>query len=577
MGYQVSARKYRPQRFDEVVGQEHITNTLKNAIKSGRIAHAYLFTGPRGVGKTTTARILAKSINCLNPIDAEPCGKCESCIAIQNSQSMDFIEIDAASNRGIDDVRNLRDSVKYAPSQGKYKVYIIDEVHMLTRESFNAFLKTLEEPPEYVVFIFATTDVHKLLPTVISRCQRYDFRRINLNVIKNLLSEIAQKENVIIDDKSLTMIAKKSDGGLRDAESLFDQAVAFCGKEVDFNTVVKIFNFIDEDVYFEISEAILNKNFQTAFDVVKKIYDNGWNFIDFNEGLIEHFRNIMTVIVTKSPELIEASEISKKNYLKYIEDSSENPEIQFSEGDILRILNFLSKTLQELRFTQNLKVKFEITLCQLIGLERTLTISQLISSLNNEKELKSNFVKEETTDKYNNRTNKSFVQEKKVVDTTTIIKESSESIVRDKNNKQTDLFNFDSIVKKWTGFVDEIKTERSLIFGPLLSKVTPISLERNNLKISVKDSDGRILFEANKDYFAKKAFEYFGKKLDFSLVSEKSEQTDLIPNDDIVEQKKSLPIYESTINHTKKEANKNSTDNPIINFIVKELGGEEIL
>lgn len=577
MGYQVSARKYRPQRFDEVVGQEHITNTLKNAIKSGRIAHAYLFTGPRGVGKTTTARILAKSINCLNPIDAEPCGKCESCIAIQNSQSMDFIEIDAASNRGIDDVRNLRDSVKYAPSQGKYKVYIIDEVHMLTRESFNAFLKTLEEPPEYVVFIFATTDVHKLLPTVISRCQRYDFRRINLNVIKNLLSEIAQKENVIIDDKSLTMIAKKSDGGLRDAESLFDQAVAFCGKEVDFNTVVKIFNFIDEDVYFEISEAILNKNFQTAFDVVKKIYDNGWNFIDFNEGLIEHFRNIMTVIVTKSPELIEASEISKKNYLKYIEDSSENPEIQFSEGDILRILNFLSKTLQELRFTQNLKVKFEITLCQLIGLERTLTISQLISSLNNEKELKSNFVKEETTDKYNNRTNKSFVQEKKVVDTTTIIKESSESIVRDKNNKQTDLFNFDSIVKKWTGFVDEIKTERSLIFGPLLSKVTPISLERNNLKISVKDSDGRILFEANKDYFAKKAFEYFGKKLDFSLVSEKSEQTDLIPNDDIVEQKKSLPIYESTINHTKKEANKNSMDNPIINFIVKELGGEEIL
>lgn len=576
MGYQVSARKYRPQRFDEVVGQEHITNTLKNAIKSGRIAHAYLFTGPRGVGKTTTARILAKSINCLNPIDAEPCGKCESCIAIQNSQSMDFIEIDAASNRGIDDVRNLRDSVKYAPSQGKYKVYIIDEVHMLTRESFNAFLKTLEEPPEYVVFIFATTDVHKLLPTVISRCQRYDFRRIKLNVIKNLLSEIAQKENVNIDDKSLTMIAKKADGGLRDAESLFDQAVAFCGKEVDFDTVVKIFNFIDEDVYFEISDAILNKNFQVAFDVVKKIYDNGWNFIDFNEGLIEHFRNIMIAIVTKSPELIEASEISKKNYLKYIDNSNENSEIQFSEGDILRILNFLSKTLQELRFTQNLKVKFEITLCQLIGLEKTSTISQLISSINKEKEQQSNFVKEETKNKYNDETNKSSVQEKRVVDATSLIKESSAIIVKD-NNKQTDLFNFDSIVKKWAGFVDEIKTERSLIFGPLLSKVTPISLEKNNLKISVKDSDGKILFEANKDYFAKKAFEYFGKKLDFSLVSEISEQTDSIPNDDIVKQKNSSPIQESTIIHTKREANKNSSDNPIINFILKELGGEEIL
>ncbi|GAB6283512.1 MAG: DNA polymerase III subunit gamma/tau [Ignavibacterium sp.] len=576
MGYQVSARKYRPQRFDEVVGQEHITNTLKNAIKSGRIAHAYLFTGPRGIGKTTTARILAKSINCLNQIEAEPCGECKSCVAIQNSLSMDFVEIDAASNRGIEDVKNLLESVKYTPSQGKYKVYIIDEVHMLTTPSFNAFLKTLEEPPEYVVFIFATTDVHKLPPTIISRCQQYDFRRIKLNVIKSLLLEIAQKENIKIDDKSLTMIAKKADGGLRDAESLFDQAVAFCGKEVDFDTVVKIFNFIDEDVYFEISDAILNKNFQVAFDVVKKIYDNGWNFIDFNEGLIEHFRNIMTVIVTKSPELIEASELSKKNYLKYIDISSENSENQFSEGDILRILNFLSKTLQELRFTQNLKVKFEITLCQLIGLEKTSTISQLISSINKEKEQQSNFVKEETTNKYNNESNKSFVQEKKVVDAISLIKESSATIVKD-NNKQTDLFNFDSIVKKWTGFVDEIKTERSLIFGPLLSKVTPISLERNNLKISVKDSDGKILFEANKDYFAKKAFEYFGKKLDFSLVDEVLDQTDLISKNNIVEQKKSSSIQESTINHSERKANKNSIDNPIINFIVKELGGEEIL
>ncbi|HEY7751027.1 MAG TPA: DNA polymerase III subunit gamma/tau, partial [Ignavibacteriaceae bacterium] len=219
MSYQVTARKWRPKIFSEVVGQEHITSTLKNAIKENRIAHAYLFTGPRGVGKTTTARIFAKSLNCLNPKDAEPCNECEMCKTIQNAQLMDIIEIDGASNRGIDEVRTLRESVKYAPTKGKYKVYIIDEVHMLTKESFNAFLKTLEEPPAQIIFIFATTDVHKVPLTIISRCQRYDFRRINLDTIKSTLSKIAKDEKIKIDDTTLTIIAKKADGALRDAES----------------------------------------------------------------------------------------------------------------------------------------------------------------------------------------------------------------------------------------------------------------------------------------------------------------------------------------------------------------------
>jgi len=218
----VTARKWRPQRFEDVVGQEHITSTLKNAIKENRIAHAYLFTGPRGVGKTTTARILAKTLNCENRKNSEPCNECEMCKSIQNSQLIDIIEIDAASNRGIDEIRSLRDSVKYAPTRGKYKVYIIDEVHMLTKESFNAFLKTLEEPPEHIIFIFATTDVHKLPLTIISRCQRYDFRRIQLDKIKETLKMIADEEKIKIDDKTLTIIAKKADGALRDAESYFD-------------------------------------------------------------------------------------------------------------------------------------------------------------------------------------------------------------------------------------------------------------------------------------------------------------------------------------------------------------------
>ena len=204
MAYQVTARKWRPQKFEDVVGQEHITATLKNAIKTNRIAHAYIFTGPRGVGKTTTARILAKALNCENPQDAEPCNECAMCKTINDSQTMDIIEIDGASNRGIDEIRTLRESVKYAPTRGKYKIYIIDEVHMLTKESFNAFLKTLEEPPAHTIFVFATTDIHKVPLTIISRCQRFDFRRIQLDTIKKTLSDIAKAENISIDDKTLT-------------------------------------------------------------------------------------------------------------------------------------------------------------------------------------------------------------------------------------------------------------------------------------------------------------------------------------------------------------------------------------
>jgi len=260
MTYQVTARKWRPQKFEDVVGQEHITATLMNAIKTNRIAHAYIFTGPRGVGKTTTARILAKALNCENPHDAEPCNECAMCKTINDSQTMDIIEIDGASNRGIDEIRTLRESVKYAPTRGKYKIYIIDEVHMLTKESFNAFLKTLEEPPAHTIFVFATTDIHKVPLTIISRCQRFDFRRIQLDTIKKTLSDIAKAENISIDDKTLTLISKKADGALRDAQSLFNQVISFCGDKIDSETVSKMLNLIDDDLFFTISDAILEKD-----------------------------------------------------------------------------------------------------------------------------------------------------------------------------------------------------------------------------------------------------------------------------------------------------------------------------
>ncbi|MEN8194630.1 MAG: DNA polymerase III subunit gamma/tau, partial [Bacteroidota bacterium] len=366
-------RKWRPNTFDEIVGQEHISRTLKNAIVSERVAHAYLFAGPRGVGKTTTARILAKTLNCTNQVKGEPCNKCEMCNSFNSSQSLDIIEIDGASNRRIEEIRSLRESVKYAPTKGSYKVYIIDEVHMLTTESFNALLKTLEEPPEHTIFIFATTDVHKVPLTIISRCQRFDFRRISLDAIKNQLIKISKAEKIEVDDQSLTLISKKADGALRDAQSLFDQVIAFGGTKIESEIVSQMLNLIDEELYFKISNALISKTFTEAFEVSKTLYDNGWNYIDFMSGLIEHFRNIMTVILKNDASLIESSENIKKKYVEYLDS--------FTEGDILRILTYLSKAQNELRSSQNQKLLIEVVLSHIIGFEKTSTISELLDKI----------------------------------------------------------------------------------------------------------------------------------------------------------------------------------------------------
>jgi len=375
MNYVVTARKWRPQIFEEVVGQEHISKTIKNSIVNNRIAHAYLFAGPRGVGKTTTARILAKALNCKNSVNGEPCNKCETCNSFNSSQSLDIIEIDGASNRRIDEIRSLRESVKYSPTSGSYKIFIIDEVHMLTNESFNALLKTLEEPPAHAIFIFATTDVHKVPLTIISRCQRFDFRRIELNAIKAQLNKIALNDEIVIDDKALTFIAKMADGALRDAQSLFDQVISFGGKNIDASVVTQMLNLIDEELYFKISDSILNKDFIKAFEISKMIYDNGWNYIDFSNGLIEHFRNILTTVLKKDTSLVESSEQIKILYLNYINN--------FSEFDLLRILNYLNKIEKELKNSQNQKLYMEIALSHLIGIESTTTISELLNNIQN--------------------------------------------------------------------------------------------------------------------------------------------------------------------------------------------------
>lgn len=316
----VSARKYRPVTFDTVVGQSHITTTLKNAVGSNHLAQAFLFCGPRGVGKTTTARILAKTINCQNlGQDVEPCGKCESCVAFQNNASFNVHELDAASNNSVDDIRNLIDQVRYPPQTGRYKIYIIDEVHMLSAAAFNAFLKTLEEPPNYAIFILATTEKHKILPTILSRCQIFDFNRIQVKDMADHLAKIAEKEGISAEREALELIAQKADGGLRDALSMFDLNVTFSTDNVvRYQEVIDNLHVLDYDYYFKLTQELVNGNLPKSLLIFDEILKKGFDGHLFIVGILEHFRNLL---VCKDPSTVQLLEVSENAKLKYIEQS----------------------------------------------------------------------------------------------------------------------------------------------------------------------------------------------------------------------------------------------------------------
>lgn len=311
----VSARKYRPDSFESLIGQETIAATLKNSIKRNQLAHAYLFCGPRGVGKTTTARIFAKSINCLNPsADMDPCGQCESCLSFQENRSYCIHELDAASNNSVDDIRSLTDMVRIPPQVGKYSVFIIDEVHMLSSAAFNAFLKTLEEPPSYAIFILATTEKHKILPTVMSRCQTYDFNRISIPDIVRNLKDIASKEGVTADDETYHILAMKADGAMRDALTLFDQSVAFCGKNIRVEDVKRNLNVLDSEYYFRIIDNSLKGDYISSLLVLDEVLSKGFNALHFISGLSSHIRNLLVCRSGGADSLLEIPDTMMPRY-----------------------------------------------------------------------------------------------------------------------------------------------------------------------------------------------------------------------------------------------------------------------
>ena len=307
--YIVSARKYRPATFDMVVGQRALTTTLLNAIRSGKLAHAYLFCGPRGVGKTTCARIFAKTINCehLGP-NGEPCGECESCRAFDEQRSMNIHELDAASNNSVDDIRELIDQVRIPPQTGRYKVFIIDEVHMLSQQAFNAFLKTLEEPPKYVIFILATTEKHKILPTILSRCQVYDFARITLKSTVEHLRYVAEKEGYQVEEEALNLIAQKADGGMRDALSIYDQMVSCCGNNLTLEAVSDALGVLSADSYFEMVDHFINKEVQPCLVLLNNIISEGYEGGNFMNGLAAHLRNLLVARDASPSPLLDTSE-----------------------------------------------------------------------------------------------------------------------------------------------------------------------------------------------------------------------------------------------------------------------------
>ena len=373
MSYTVMARKRRPQAFETVVAQSHVTTTLQNAIRQGRVAQSYLFSGPRGTGKTTMARLLAMALNCEQGPTAEPCRECASCVAIRQGNSMDVLEIDGASNRGIDEIRQLREEVGYAASQGKRKVYIIDEVHMLTTEAFNALLKTLEEPPAHVVFVFATTEAHKVPETILSRCQRYNFRRIPPVAIVEELKMAVIEEGVTAEESALFLIARKADGGMRDALSLLDQVIAFSDADVTENAVQNLLGLIPRDVYFDLTQAIVDRNGARALEIVDQLAREGSDLGEFVAGLMAHFRHLLVACAAGDLTDENLPEADRKQYAEVA--------AQFEEADLVRMFNAVGELEAQIGRVNEPRFWLELTVMKLVQMTSSVDLQVLISRL----------------------------------------------------------------------------------------------------------------------------------------------------------------------------------------------------
>jgi DNA polymerase-3 subunit gamma/tau len=561
MSYIVFARKYRPQAFDEVVGQSHITTTLKNAIAQNRVAHAYIFAGPRGVGKTTTARILAKALNCEKGPTDNPCNKCPSCNEITQGISLDILEIDGASNRGIDEIRNLRENVKFSPSKGKFKVYIIDEVHMLTSEAFNALLKTLEEPPPHAKFIFATTQAHKVPPTILSRCQRFDFRRISIKDIVASLKDIAKKEGIKIDDEVLILIAKHSDGSMRDAQVVLDQITSFSEGKVRYEDASKILGAVSDDILFNLADSIKSQDAVKALKTVDELADEGKDIVQVILYLIEHFRNLSVIKVSKDPAALVDASIEK---IKLYEEQAR----KFTVEEILYVIYTLSNTIDFVRKSSMAKVPLEVAMVKLTRKGAILPSGEIMERLEKlEKSLGSEVMHKSTVE--NKHPNSKLQTPNSQLPTPLRayrpVGPEANSLPQTRHPKNGALA---EVISTWPAILNCIK-DRKISVAMYLKEGTPLNVESNTLSIEFPKSS-----QFHKDMLDSPDCK--------SLISKAVK--DISSLDLIIK----FTLSESDINNTAKDAfeeslgagpvkdgsMKEEIDEPIINDALEIFGGE---
>ena len=511
MSYTVLSLKWRPQLFADLIGQDHVTKTLTNAFKKDRVAQGYILTGPRGVGKTTTARIIAKALNCAKSLNGVPCNNCNNCQEITDGRNLDVIEIDGASNRGIEEIRNIREQIKYTPMNAPYKIFIIDEVHMLTNQAFNALLRTLEEPPSHGKFILATTDIHKVPSTIISRCQRFDFNRITEASIRQRLKIIFKDEKIVVDDDSISAIARKSDGSMRDALSIMDQVIAYAGDSIKIDDVSTIIGLIPTDVFFNYSNAINEKDFSKMTKVLEIVKSTGLPLEDVAEGLSSHFRNLIISTVENSENLLELNDEHKNEYLSNAK--------KWNGKDLLRVINVLNDLEYKLKHMSQPLIFFEMTSMKLMEMDSSVSISELLSKSENKnikKKPKSSTMSEDKT----------ITNEKKELTVSKPENDKIEESIEIKNNS----FNIDYIRKEWESFIIMITKERPSI-GTALEHSLPTSLVGNKLIIEVSGLPDFSVGSLNRNNQVVESFlkDYFKNDVKIKAVMSKDEIKPLTP------------------------------------------------